>query len=388
MIMDSRKIKTLIVDDDSFVRDMLGMILQSSDYEVATAENGADALEKFKADAGIDLIISDMNMPGMNGLELIKAIRDGGSDVPIIILTGNNEISIAIEAIRSGANDYLLKDENIQDTIILSVERVMEKHHLKLQNIRLMADLAEKNKELEKSNAELKELNNLKNKFLGIAAHDLRNPLTAISGLSEILIGGAFGPLTPEQQEYLSIINGTSNEMLGLVNDLLDVSIIESGNLDLVLKKDSLKGIVENRIKINSVIAQRKNITIHAALHDVPDTLFDPNRIAQVMDNLIGNAIKFSPIGSCVYITLENKGDALQVSVKDEGPGIPEDEKAKLFGEFQRLSVQPTGGEKSTGLGLAIVKKIVNAHGGDVRVESAVGSGTTFYFTIPTDGGT
>jgi sigma-B regulation protein RsbU (phosphoserine phosphatase) len=148
--MDSRKIKTLIVDDDSFVRDMLGMILQSSDYEVVTAENGADALEKFKADAGIDLIISDMNMPGMNGLELIKAIRDGGSDVPIIILTGNNEISIAIEAIRSGANDYLLKDENIQDTIILSVERVMEKHHLKLQNIRLMADLAIKNERLEK----------------------------------------------------------------------------------------------------------------------------------------------------------------------------------------------------------------------------------------------
>lgn len=161
--MASQKIKALIVDDDPFVRDMLDMILQSGSYEVVTAEDGTDAVEKFKAESGIDIIISDMNMPGMNGLELIKAIRDGGSDVPIIILTGNNEISTAIEAIRSCADDYLIKDENIQDTIILSVERLMEKHHLKMQNNWLMADLAEKNKELEKSNSELRELNNLLN---------------------------------------------------------------------------------------------------------------------------------------------------------------------------------------------------------------------------------
>jgi len=147
--MNNQPIKILIVDDDPFIRDMLGAILQASNYDIETAENGIGAIEKFKANLGIDLIISDMNMPLMSGLELIKAIRDEGSDVPIIILTGNNEISIAIEAIRSGANDYLLKDENIQDTILLSVEKVMEKHQLKLQNIQLMADLAIKNERLE-----------------------------------------------------------------------------------------------------------------------------------------------------------------------------------------------------------------------------------------------
>lgn len=143
-------VKALIVDDDSFVRGMLTTILESGNYEVETAENGIVAAEKLRSDPDIAIIVSDMNMPLMNGLELIKSVRAGGSDVPIIILTGNNEISIAAEAIRSGANDYLLKDENIPDTIVLSVEKVLEKHNLRMQNIRLMADLAEKNERLER----------------------------------------------------------------------------------------------------------------------------------------------------------------------------------------------------------------------------------------------
>ena len=148
--MDKQNTKVLIVDDDPFIRDMLAAILESSGYSVDTAENGAEALKKYNPDAGISLIISDMNMPEMDGLELIKKIRGSGSDVPIIILTGNNEISVAIDAMNSGASDYLLKDENIQDTIILSAKKVLEKDQLKRQNLRLMADLAVKNEKFEK----------------------------------------------------------------------------------------------------------------------------------------------------------------------------------------------------------------------------------------------
>lgn len=148
--MDNQNVKILVVDDDPFVRDMLATILQSAEYIVETADDGLDALKKYSGGSGIHLIISDMNMPEMSGLELIKKLRQGGSDVPIIILTGNNEISVAIEAINSGANDYLLKDENIQDTVILSSEKVLEKDRLKKQNLQLMADLAIKNEKLEK----------------------------------------------------------------------------------------------------------------------------------------------------------------------------------------------------------------------------------------------
>ena len=375
--------KILIVDDDSFVRDMLEMILDAQGYMVETAVDGKDALEKYSAMLDINLIVSDMNMPEMNGLELIRGIRGINEDVPIIILTGNNEITVAIEAIHSGAYDYLIKDENIQDTILLSVNKVLEKYYLKQKNLELMDTLARQNSELEKSNQELLALNQLKNKFLGIAAHDLRNPLSSIGGISEIILTEAMDKDTDEQREFLSIINTASNDMLALVNDLLDVSVIESGKLELQLKKGSLKKLIDERIRVDQIVSERKNITIHQVLSDVPDVLFDPNRLAQVIDNLLGNAIKFSPQNSNIYVSLDLDSDMAKVSVRDEGPGIPAEEQSKLFGEFQRLSVQPTDGEKSTGLGLAIVKKIVEAHKGVLEVQSQTGKGSTFSFSIP-----
>lgn len=143
-------LKILVADDDAFVRDMLCAILESVDYTVETASNGSEALKKYLSDKSFDLIISDMNMPEMSGLDIIKEIRRDGNIVPIIILTGNSEIAIAIDALKSGANDYLLKDENIQDTILIAVDKVMENYRLKQQNNKLLEELEEKNRELNK----------------------------------------------------------------------------------------------------------------------------------------------------------------------------------------------------------------------------------------------
>ncbi|MDA8165947.1 MAG: response regulator [Desulfobacteraceae bacterium] len=135
--MAERKAKVLVVDDDSFIREVLASILEGEGYDSLTAGDGKEALAAFGADpGGIGLIVSDLNMPEMSGMELIGKVREAGSEVPIIILTGNSEISDAIAAVRSGANDYLEKDENIQDTIVLSVEKVLEKHALKQRNTR------------------------------------------------------------------------------------------------------------------------------------------------------------------------------------------------------------------------------------------------------------
>ena len=247
-------------------------------------------------------------------------------------------------------------------------------------NYELLKSLVIKYADAEKN---LVELNQLKNKFLGMAAHDLRNPLTSIRGFSEILLDGELGPISEEQKEFLGIINTTSNEMLTLLNDLLDISVIESGKLDLQRTMGSLNKIITDRIRINEVIAEKKDMTIHADLDETPELLFDPNRITQVFDNIVSNAIKFSPSGTTVFVTMKKSGNNIKVSVRDEGPGISEEDQSQLFGEFQRLSATPTGGEKSTGLGLSIVKKMVEAHNGTLTVESVVGSGATFSFELP-----
>lgn len=154
--MDTRNVTILVVDDDQFVRELLAEILQSHGYRVETAENGLDALEKYASALAMTLILSDMDMPVMSGLELIQNLRHAQDTVPIIILTGNDEVAVAIDAISSGADEYLLKDENISDTVLLSVERVLEKRQLREQNQQLMEDLTEKNKELESFNDLLK----------------------------------------------------------------------------------------------------------------------------------------------------------------------------------------------------------------------------------------
>ena len=232
----------------------------------------------------------------------------------------------------------------------------------------------------------LVDLNKIKNKFLGIAAHDLRNPLVSIRGLCEVMLTGASGPLAPDQREYLSIMKTSASGMLTLVNDLLQVSVIESGKLELKIKKDSMADLVNQRLKIFEVFAANKKIELHKEIHEVGALFIDPGKIAQVVDNLIGNALKFSPPNSSVFVRLERTPGQVIISVRDEGPGIAEKHLESIFSEFQKGDAVPTGGETSTGLGLMIAKKIVEAHGGILAVSSKVGSGSVFSFSLPLGG--
>jgi two-component system sensor histidine kinase/response regulator len=285
--------------------------------------------------------------------------------------------------------DFL--QQNLQDKIIdQQTERQLVVQMLEYRANKIDQQVLNellKNLVLKYADAEnkLSELNQLKNKFLGMAAHDLRNPLSSMRGFSEIMLSGLTGDLNNDQKEYLTIIFNTSNQMLSLVNDLLDVSVIESGKLDLNLQKVSIKKIIEDRLHLLAHLSQQKNITVHMFSQEIPEVNIDINKISQVIDNLITNAVKFSPPGVSVYISAEVKEGKVEISVKDEGPGISDDDREKLFGAFQKLSARPTGGEKSTGLGLSIVKKILDAHHGSINVKSLDGKGTTFTFALPTE---
>ena len=230
-------------------------------------------------------------------------------------------------------------------------------------------------------NEKLTKVNADKDRYLGIAAHDLRNPLSSMRGLSELMLEA---PLEPEQQrEFLETIHRTSDETLTLVNDLLDVSVIESGKLDVRRADQDVAKLIQQRIRHLEPHARNKKIDVTVDAPGVQRASIDAARFSQVIDNLVSNAIKFSPSGTTVRVALQSSNGSFAFSVQDQGPGIPEADRKLLFRSFQKLSARPTGGEKSTGLGLAIVKKIVDAHGGTIDVESGSGGGTRFTVTAP-----
>ena len=237
---------------------------------------------------------------------------------------------------------------------------------------------------LQRSNDQLRELNNQKNEFLGMAAHDLRNPIAVIQNASLILSRYSSENLSEKQHEFLRKIHDTSKFMLELLNNLLDISKIESGKLELEMTKNHYPDFVRKNAEFNRFFATEKSISVDLALsEDIPLVDFDKNKIEQVLNNLISNAIKYSHPNTKINIEVVREKDLVVTKVMDQGQGIPEDELPHIFKPFQKASIKPTAGEKSTGLGLAIVKKIVEGHRGTIGVESKVGKGSTFFFKLP-----
>jgi signal transduction histidine kinase len=176
--------------------------------------------------------------------------------------------------------------------------------------------------------------------------------------------------------------------MLALVNNLLDVAVIESGKLKLTLRDGNLAALAAERATIIRPIAFEKGLRVETALVEVPDSAFDAGWLGQAIDNLLSNAVKFSEPGTSLVISCRLAGANIEISVTDQGPGIPEDELGSLFGKFEKLSVQPTAGERGAGLGLSIVKAVVEAHGGGVHAQSTIGQGAGFTISLPLGAGT
>jgi len=362
--------KILIVDDDRLNIRILGGILKTQGYVLADADSGERALElypQFKP----NLVLLDVVMPGINGFETCRTLKRlyGDDCAPIIFITAKDTSDDVVEGLSAGGVDYLPKPFQAKEVLA----RI--RTHLRSQL------LAEQQKTLVE---QLSKANAAKNRFLGMAAHDLRNPLASIRGLAEFLRDGVVGHLTPEQLDLIETIHGASQSMLSLVNELLDVATIESGELKIVPERHNLSDLIEKSVYLANIDAAKKNTHIvFAHTGPGPYASIDSAKIQQVVDNLLNNAVKFSPPGSTV--TVELRADAGQCSfgVKDQGPGIPDNERDKLFKDFSRLSVKPTGGEKSTGLGLAICRKIVDAHGGSIVAENLPGGGGEFRVTLP-----
>ncbi|MDP3313796.1 sensor histidine kinase KdpD [Lutibacter sp.] len=249
----------------------------------------------------------------------------------------------------------------------------------------LILSLKEKYKKVIQLNEDLKNINEEKNKFIGITAHDLRNPIGAIFSFSNLLLENYSKEIDGRGIKMLTYIKDLSNNSLLLLHDLLDVSKIESGTINLCLKNENYIAFINEQINLNLIIAKKKDINIKLDANESEINFeFDKNYLSTVINNLLTNAIKFSYQNSEIIIKIsKTNNQTIKTEIIDEGQGIPENEQSKLFNYFQKTSIQPTNGEVSTGLGLAISKKIVTQHKGIIGVSSEFGKGSNFYFELP-----
>jgi signal transduction histidine kinase len=244
--------------------------------------------------------------------------------------------------------------------------------------------LAEANSQLHEANEELLKLNQEKNEFLGIAAHDLKNPLNGIRGNAEFLREYGAEMAFEEQKKFITSIVDASDRMFSLIKNLLDVNMLEEEGVAVHLAGINPNALVAHLVEQYQSRAQAKNIRLHPPLEQAGVLVYaDEQALMQVLDNLVSNAVKYSPSGTNIFVRVLRTNGTVRFEIQDEGPGISLEDQTKLFGKFARLSAQPTGGEHSTGLGLSIVKKLVEAMSGRVWCESELGKGATFVVELP-----
>jgi two-component system, sensor histidine kinase and response regulator len=361
--------RILVVEDDRMNARIISSILRPEGFVTREAISGEAALEAF-GEFNPDLVLLDVVLPGINGFETCRRLKatNTGTSVPVIFITAKNQPDDIVEGLEAGGVDYVVKPFQPRETIArirthLHVRSLME------QQVRLIDELS-------KANA-------AKNHFLGIAAHDLRNPLTSIRGLSEFMVDGSAGELSDDHRAMIRSMHSATTVMLDLLNELLDISVIESGEMRLDLTPTNFADIVADAVFLNGITAARKQMKIaYRSLKPERPLMVDARKIRQVVDNLLSNAIKFSPPGTVITVEIIDHGDKQTVSVRDQGPGIPPDEMDVLFQSFGRTSVRPTGGEKSTGLGLAICRKIAEAHQGTMSAANLPTGGADFRLTL------
>ena len=363
--------KILIVDDRQENLYSLESMLAEEGREIIKANSGEEALRiAFRED--LSLILLDVQMPEMDGFEVAHMLKSTKRTrkTPIIFVTAiSKEKKYMLQGLDEGAMDYLFKPLDIDIT---------------RAKVNTLLQFYNQQKELEEKNVELLRFNEEKNYFLGVASHDLRNPLGNILTLASFIEQEAWNYLSDEHRSYLEVIISSGKNMMDMLNNLLDVTKIESGHYDLQFQQVKIVDLIQEIIKENKINADKKQIALEFSVSDnLPTISIDLNQVNQALSNLVSNSIKYSHPNTVVEITAEIKEAEMIISVIDQGQGIPETELANVFVPFNKTSVRSTAGEKSTGLGLTIVKKIIESHGGKLWLTSKVGVGSTFCFSLP-----
>jgi two-component system sensor histidine kinase/response regulator len=376
----------LIVDDDAALLQALpqSLHLRMGGIRIDTADSADKALAAVTA-TDYDAVISDIKMPGMDGLVLLRKITELRPDTPMLLVTGHGEHDLAIQALRGGAYDFIQKPIE-RDYLVASLRRAIQARQLRRRVQQQQHALAQHTATLERAVAErtreLVEANQVKDTFLSIASHELRTPLTTLKALVQTTHRRLVATDAPEATQ-LERMGRAISRMELLVNDLVDASRIDSGKLAFRLDDGDLADLCRQVADEQQAATQRK-IVVDLAEEPLP-YVGDAERISQVLANLLSNAMKFSPPDAPVTLRVRQEGAEAVLSIHDRGSGIPQEDLPHIFERFYQVSetrVQ-AGSRIGLGLGLFICHEIVQRHHGSIWAESAPGKGSTFFVALP-----
>jgi signal transduction histidine kinase len=395
MSQTDKSVNVLIVDDDELDRRLVKLVLARAAnlirFNVESAQTITEALEKLVKD-NFNIILLDLNLPDSRGTETVQKIFNAAPDVPIVVLTGLDDENAGLEAIRSGAENYLVKGDGLEYTLVRTIRYAIERKRAKTSLVEAKQELERINARLIKATATAEEMaaeaeraNTAKSQFLANMSHEIRTPMNAIIGFSEVL---EEEPLTGQQKEYVKMILDSSRHLLELINGILDFSKIEAGRMRAETVECDIRALLANIESLMNPSAKQKQLEFKIdCTEDVPDTIVtDPAKLRQCIINLVSNAIKFTEQG---YVKLTARQTAkddkpfVEFEITDTGIGIPADKLDILFESFTQADGSTTRKYGGTGLGLAITKQLADLMGGNITVESEAGKGSTFRLVIP-----
>lgn len=370
--------RILVIDDEEGICRGIQRALEPAGCQVAAAHDGWEGLDYVKKNP-LDLVLIDVKIPGISGLDLIKLIHERDPEIICIIITGYATVEMAVSAIKEGAYDFLTKPFTA-DTLLLAVNQGLERRRLSLEAKRTARAEAEARR-LADEKAQLENLNQAKAQFIRLVTHELQSPVSAVENYLRLILGG-YVPEDKVEEILRKCIVRTEEERM-LIADLLEL-----GHLEVL---DSIQPEPVNLYReLVKVLNECREAADQKGLHiildadpDVPDVLAAPEQIKSLWCNLISNAIKYTPDKGRITIFLSAKDGKILGKVSDSGIGIPEEDQEKLFSEFFRARNARREGIPGTGLGLAITKKIVEGLGGGISAKSKLGQGTAFKFWIP-----
>lgn len=370
-------INVLVMDDERGIREGCRRALTPLGYGVDVAETGVAGLRKLREGA-FDLVLLDLMMPGMSGMEALERIHQIDPEIVVIIITGYATVEAAVKTIKKGAYDFISKPFTADD-LMLVVNQGLEHRRLSLETKRLQA-IEEDAKELARAKAELEKLDTMKTRFMLTVAHELRAPVGAIQGYLGLILDGY---ASEDKEEMLESAHQRCGELLDMVDDLLVLAHIKETTPRTKKTTVSVATVLEDVASLLKAEAVRKRVTLSLEIPSRPLMLADQEHLKQLWTNLLSNAIKYTPPGGSVAASVDEKDGQILGTVSDTGMGIAADDLPRIFEEFYRTKQAKDIEGHGTGLGMPIVKEIIETYGGTIEVDSELGEGTTFAFTLP-----